>query len=174
MSIGRWQGRHESLEDVYQETLAFDDYVLANYRTGEGALVNLYSAYYSSQRTGRSAHSPRACLPGGGWRILSLERQDIPVPGRAVPLPANRVVIELGGQRQVVYYWFQQRGRTLTNEYLVKWYIFQDALFRNRTDGALVRLTGFVTDEASEEDADAAVRAFAADLVPLLDRYVPG
>ena len=65
------------------------------------------------------------------------------------PLPVNRVIIGLGDDRQLVYYWFAQRGRMLTNEYLVKWYIFWDALTRNRTDGALVRLTTFVDESDS-------------------------
>jgi EpsI family protein len=56
------------------------------------------------------------------------------------PLRVNRTVIALGESRQLVYYWFQQRGRVLTNEYLVKWYLFWDSLTRNRSDGSLVRL----------------------------------
>ena len=40
----------------------------------------------------------------------------------------------------MVYYWFPQRGRILTNAYELKLYAFWDALTRQRTDGALVRL----------------------------------
>ena len=63
---------------------------------------------------------------------------DITVQGS--PLAVNRVQIAKGDHRQLVYYWFQQRGRVVTNEYLVKWYLLWDALTKNRTDGALVRL----------------------------------
>src|SRR5262249_19253139 len=87
---------------------------------------------------------------------------------------ANRVLIEHGLQRQVVYYWFAQRGRVLTNEYLVKWYIFWDALTRNRTDGALVRISAAVRDGQSLEDVDRMMNEFTSDVVPQLGAYVPG
>ena len=42
-----------------------------------------------------------------------------------------------------------QRGRNLTNEYAVKWFIFWDSLTRQRTDGALSLYTlPFVFPEA--------------------------
>ena len=70
------------------------------------------------------------------------------------PLLVNRVVIQKGEYRQLVYYWFQQRGRVIENEYLVKWYLFWDSLMHNRSDGALVRLTSFVGPESSLSEAD--------------------
>jgi len=88
-------------------------------------------------------------------------------------LRVNRAVIQQGVSRQLVYYWFQQRGRDLTNEYLVKWYLFADALARNRTDGALVRL---ITPLAENEDlaaADARLAQFSAVALPRLASYVP-
>jgi EpsI family protein len=57
----------------------------------------------------------------------------------------NRVEIQKGDDRQLVSYWFQEQGRVLTNEYLVKLFIVWDALTRNRTDGALGRQTTVLT-----------------------------
>jgi EpsI family protein len=88
-------------------------------------------------------------------------------------LRANRVVIELGGRRQLVYYWFQQRGRVMTNEYLVKWNLFLDGLMRNRSDGALVRVIMPIPDGSSVDAADREVVEFIRGAVPLLDPYVP-
>jgi exosortase D (VPLPA-CTERM-specific) len=171
--IGEWRGERTSMDAVYIEALKFDDYLLANYRPRDGQPLNLYVAYYNSQRSGRSVHSPRACIPGGGWTIRSFERRNLAGAGPQGTLPVNRVVIELGSQRQIVYYWFQQRGRILTNEYLVKWFIFWDALTRNRTDGALVRLAVPVTEDADEAATDLVVARFAAQFMPALTRYVP-
>jgi EpsI family protein len=85
----------------------------------------------------------------------------------------NRAIIQKGDHRQLVYYWFQQRGRNITNEYLVKWYIFWDALTRNRTDGALVRLITSVPPSSDLADADRLLSDFSrAVVVPLRD-YVP-
>jgi EpsI family protein len=79
----------------------------------------------------------------------------------------------MGDYRQLVYYWFQQRGRNLTNEYLVKWYIFWDALTRNRTDGALVRLTIPVPPNLDLAEAEKQLEGFVKLVNPLLSAYVP-
>src|SRR5262249_28091166 len=136
--------------------------------------VNLYVAYYASQRTGQSAHSPRSCLPGGGWRIVEFTQQEIPgVRAQGPPLRVNRVMVAHGGERQLVYYWFQERGRDITNEFVVKWYLLEDALFRNRTDGALVRLSTPLQAGEAPARADARLSAFAGTALPVLHDYLP-
>jgi EpsI family protein len=89
------------------------------------------------------------------------------------PLRVNRTLIELGNQRQLVYYWFQQRGRIITNEFAVKWYLFWDALTRHRTDGALVRLIVALPATASEAEADRSLTDLASRIAPTLTHYVP-
>lgn len=176
LHLGAWAGRKQAMEQIYLNTLVLDDYLLADYRRSDARVpVNLYMAYYDSQRKGQSVHSPRSCLPGGGWNMRSFEQHTVPgVRVHGEPLQVNRAVIELGNQRQVVYYWFQQRGRTITSEYLVKWFIFWDALTRNRTDGALVRLTAPLPAGAEESVADAELAAMADAILPNLEDYVPG
>jgi hypothetical protein len=76
----------------------------------------------------------------------------------------NRVEIQKGEDRQLVYCWFQEQGRDLTNEYLVKFFIFWDALTHHRTDGALVRLTTVLRPGEECGPADARLKDFAAKL----------
>ncbi len=174
--IGAYSGRRDSLEEIYLDQLKLDDYLLANYRgtSSTAPPVNLYVAWYDSQQAGRSVHSPRACLPGGGWQIQALSQ--VEVPGIAVngqPLRVNRALIALGANRQLVYYWFQQRGRVITNEYLVKWYLFWDSLTRRRTDGALVRLTVPLAEGEAPEQADRQRADFAREAMPRLRAHLP-
>jgi EpsI family protein len=132
-------------------------------------------AYYSSQRKGEAIHSPRSCLPGGGWRIKELSSRalsDVLLPDNR-PLTVNRAVIQKGEYRQLVYYWFQQRGRNLTDEYVVKWYLFWDALNRNRSDGALVRLVVMVQPGQDLSEGDRQLTAFARAIVSPLGAYIP-
>jgi EpsI family protein len=89
------------------------------------------------------------------------------------PLQVNRMLIKMGDTKQLVYYWFQQRGRVVTHEYMVKWYIFWDALTRNRTDGALVRLTIPIRPGQSEEEGDKQLAAFAKEVGGRLSTYIP-
>jgi len=174
INIGPWTGRLQSLEGIYTDQLQLDDYLLADYDDTHRWPVNLYLAYYNSQRKGEAVHSPRSCLPGGGWQLREFDQRSIDgVKIDGVPLRVNRTLIELGNQRELVYYWFQQRGRVITNEFAVKWYLFWDALTRHRTDGALVRLIVSLPPASSEGDADRRLTDLASRVAPLLTRYVP-
>jgi EpsI family protein len=165
---------HRALETKYIDALRFDDYLLADYRTEDGQPVNLYAAYYRSQRKGQSAHSPQSCLPGGGWEISSLNGVDLPADsGMARSLHVNRALIQKGGQKQIVLYWFKQRERILSNEYLVKLFLFWDGLTRGRTDGALVRIASVVGPGETEDVVDERLRKFVSTIEPELLRYVP-
>jgi EpsI family protein len=170
-SVGEWEGRPGRIEDQYLDVLKLDDYLMIDYARGR-ELVNFYVAYYASQRQGESVHSPRACIPGGGWRITDFSEIEIPL-GDAGSLPTNRAVIQLGEERQLVYYWFKQRERLLTDEYLVKWYVFFDSLTRHRTDGALVRLITPLTPGEPIASADKRLQDFARDTDSILTAYVP-
>lgn len=171
---GRWDGRPDRIDPDVLAALAVDDYFIANYQDDGGPWVNFYAAYYNTQSSGDSAHSPRTCIPGGGWSILRLEEADVPIGGAAAKtLRVNRAVIQKGEARQLVYYWFSQRGRHLTNEYAVKWYVLRDSIAINRSDGALIRL---VTPLATREDpraADARLSRFLGSMHPRLAAYVP-
>ncbi len=169
--VAGWKGKQDSLEQIYLDVLKLDDYVITNYTNDKNRVVNFYVAYYASQRKGQSAHSPRSCIPGGGWEMTELSRYQ--VPGLDKPLFVNRTIIKLGDAKQVVYYWFQQRNRNLTNEYIVKWYIFWDAMTKNRTDGALIRLTTPIGKDESVEDGDKRLAEFTRTFHPLMGEYIP-
>jgi len=169
-----WNLHRQPLDPIYLDQLKLDDYLLADVVSGSGPPINLYVAWYDSQRAGRSTHTPRTCLPSGGWDVVSFTQQDLPADRMyGQPLRANRALISRQGQRQLVYYWFAQRGRVLTNEYAVKWFLFVDAVGRNRSDGALVRLTVLVRDGETLDAVDARLRALAGKLAPALEAYIP-
>jgi exosortase D (VPLPA-CTERM-specific) len=163
-----WEGATERIEQIYLDVLKLDDYFNANYLGRNDEYVNLYMAYYGTQRSGRSAHSPSSCLPGGGWRFLDIRQH-----GTSTGHDVNRVVMQHGDTRQLVYYWFKQRGRQITNEYAVKWYLLWDAIAVNRTDGALIRV---MTPLAPGEDAvrgDARIKRFLDLAEPQFARFIP-
>jgi exosortase D (VPLPA-CTERM-specific) len=170
--LGAWTGSRDTLEPVFLDALQLDDYLLMNYHGAGVPPINYYIAYYRSQRSGMSVHSPRLCLPGGGWQIKKFEPHTLgDADGRTWPV--NRVLIEKSGQRELVYYWFRERDRRLTNEYVVRWYLFWDALTRNRTDGALVRLVVGIPQGSDESQADSMLAKFAALSDSKLGSFVP-
>lgn len=174
--LHQWIGRESAIEQKFLDELKLTDYITANYANRQIRIpVNFYVAYYQSQRQGAAIHSPRTCLPGGGWKFDKLEQVTIPGVNHmsGAPLRVNRVVMRQDEAAQLVYYWFEQRGRNVTNEYKAKWYVFWDSLTKNRTDGALVRLVVPVVDgdlEASEQAAN----QFLQDFYGLLPEYIPG
>jgi len=174
MHLDGWEGRRDTLEGIYLDTLKLDEYLLADYGDSRAPPVNLYIAYYDSQRKGEAVHSPRSCLPGGGWRIRQFDQREISgVSLNDRPLRVNRVLIEQGDQRQLMYYWFQQRGRVIDSEIAVKWYLFWDSLTRHRTDGALVRLTSPLSATISEVDAERQMTELIRQIAPALTLYIP-
>lgn len=172
--LGPWHGVQGRIEQMYLDVLKVDDYFIADFADGTGQSVNLYMAYYDSQRKGQSAHSPKTCIPGGGWLIGDFSEIAIDTGLAERPrLEVNRTVIRKGDSQQLVYYWFQQRGRVITNEYVAKWYLFWDALVMNRTDGALVRLVAPITSQGDVATADAKLQLFMRAIVKQLPRYIP-
>src|SRR5262249_37663621 len=99
---------------------------------------------------------------------------DLPASSGIVPsMHVNRALIQKDNQKQVVLYWFKQRDRILSNEYLVKLFLFWDALSRGRTDGALVRIASLVGPGETEDIVDQRVLRFVSTFEPELVRYVP-
>jgi exosortase D (VPLPA-CTERM-specific) len=166
-AIGEWHGHASLLEPQVEHGLALEDYILSDYSRPDGKAVNLYVAYYASQRTGESPHSPLVCIPGDGWSITKLERTNY--GGQ----PLNRAIIERNGSKQLVYYWYEERGRRIASEYLSKWYLLSDTITKNRSDGALVRLITTVLPSELERDADSRLQSFMHDLLPSLSSYLP-
>jgi exosortase D (VPLPA-CTERM-specific) len=168
-----WSARESALPIEVERALGLQDYVLADYVGPGNERVNFYVAYYASQRKGVSPHSPQVCIPGGGWVISDLQTIGLSLSDGS-PLQAVRVLIDKGGERALVYYWFDQRGHRLSSEYAMKWHLLRDALLRNRTDGALVRV---ITEVRRNEDlrlADERLLRFVRVATPRLSAFVPG
>jgi len=173
--VDGWQGKTGYLEQIYIDVLKLTDYVMNDYQGEDGGTVNFYSAYYSSQKKGASAHSPRSCIPGGGWRISSLTQHVVQgAEINKIPLEVNRLVIQKGESKQLVYYWFQQRGRVISNEYLMKWYLFWDSMTLHRTDGALMRLTTVLRPGQEISIADKRLEDFSRKISSIIPNFVPG
>jgi exosortase D (VPLPA-CTERM-specific) len=174
MVLGEWNGKADPMAHIYIGTLKMDDYLLANYANNHQQAMNLYVAYYGSQSKGASIHSPRICLPGGGWEMKTLTQRLVDgVQIGPKPLQVNRAEIQLGENRQLVYYWFQMHGRGFSNEYLLKWFVFWDALNINRTDAALIRVTTPLRTGESFADADSRLVNFVKVLKPNMSDYIP-
>ena len=140
------------------------------YEPGVGE-VGLYIAYFETQRTGTTIHSPKNCLPGAGWSpTVSTISQLTLSDGRKVPV--NMYIIQKGLEKQVVLYWYQSHGRVVASEYSGKFYMVYDALRLNRTDAALVRVITPVRD-GDETDAQKQAMLFASQVAIDVEKIIP-
>lgn len=153
------------------QVLRADDYLTRDYVGPSATEVNLYVAFFRTQRTGQTPHSPKNCLPGGGWVPSESSIVPIDIPGRSEPIRVNQYIVAKGPARDVVMYWYQSHGRVVASEYAAKVYVVADALRYNRTDTALVRVVVPIT--GSDEDAIRIAREFSATVYPPLADYLP-
>jgi len=171
--LGAWRGTDTSFSPRLVEVLGVDDYMTRKYRDDQEQTVDLYVGYYATQRQGSTYHSPQNCLPGSGWAITEMETIPLQLSqAQETPVRINRVLIQRGLDRQLVLYWYQDRGRIITSEYWAKIYLVWDAIWKQRTDGALVRVvipfTGADSNQAFETG-----KQFVQILFPVLQRYLP-
>ena len=132
----------------------------------------LVASIFTSRTTRRSErairHTRHRLYSWWGWLITKFDRTIFGDDELKISLPFNRVIIERDFKRELVYYWFVQRGRSVANEYWSKWLLFTDAFFKNRTDGALVRLTTPISAAEPERAADLRLQSFIRELEPRL------
>lgn len=164
-----------TLDAAFLGELQLDDYMVADYKSATRTPINLYIAYYDVQAEGAGTiHSPRSCLPGSGWRIKTIDQQELPdiqIAGK--PLQISRALIAKDNQQVLVYYWMQQRGRIITSELMAKWWIFWDRLTKGRSDGALVRVMMEVGPFQDIAVADQQMQQFVRSIAPELPRFIP-
>lgn len=172
--INAWSGTDIVIDNDTLQILGAGEFLLRTYRTEQapGPEINLFIAYFRSQRAGDTIHSPRHCLPGAGWTPLENTRTMLTMPGHA-PFPANRYVIAQGDSRQIVLYWYWAHDRGIASEYWAKFYLVADSLKMNRSDGALVRVMAPMYPNETADAAEQRLLPFTNGILPLLNDYIP-
>ena len=95
--IGTWtlQNTRQSSEGVIN-MLGVNDYIDYTYQDNNGNIINFYVGFYESVGTTGSYHSPKNCMPGGGWGIDTTKIMKIN------KFNASEMIIRNGSQYQVV------------------------------------------------------------------------
>jgi len=173
LEIGQWSGTrgHLTIEEI--ENLDLTDYWMANYTSEQAAIpVNLYVAYYNSQRMRANIHIPLNCIVGSGWQVD--EQSSWAVETAHDTISVTRLLIRNGSETGVVYYWLEQRGRRISSPAMAKLYLVVDSITLGRTDGALVRISTPVKAGERPEDADARIEIFLKETDPYIKKFIPG
>ncbi len=172
LSIGPWQGKTNKMDQRVYNILGVEDYIMADFYKTSGEMVNLYVGFYQSQSEGDIIHSPKNCMPGAGWNIVQTKVIPVDFPSSGGTIKAIQLLLVKGGQKQVVLYWFQSRGRIIASEYMQKIWLVVDSIIKNRTDGSFVRLISpVIKDELTTVNL---LKEFADKVYPLLNEHIPG
>jgi exosortase D (VPLPA-CTERM-specific) len=170
--VGDWTSKRQNLERKLLDALELNDYLLADFRNSSGEVINCYIAFNDFQSKGKASHSPESCLPSNGWELKKPDKIMM-TDGSNRSIKINRAMMVMGNDRRLTYYWFDQRGRILTDLLQIKFYNFFDSIALNRTDGALVRLITPLGENESPEAADARLKDFFRQFNPTLKGFLP-
>jgi EpsI family protein len=169
-TLANWKGQERPFPDRVVQATGVTDYTNRIYVDGTEGPVQIYIGYYANQRAGDIIHSPKNCLPGSGWDPIQSGYTAIPISGRQ-SIVVNQFVIQKDQEKQLVFYWYEGRGRVIASEYSGKFWMIVDAVSRSRTDGALVRVITSMRD--GQSDAQARLLRFTQILFPNLDAVIP-
>ena len=178
-TYGSFRVTSQTVSDEERKVAGMSDYVARVYWRDTLPAFTAYVGYYDRQTQGKSIHSPRNCLPGAGWEVLTADTSAISAAGRSYVV--NRYMLKNGPQQAVVYYWYQGRGRVVASEYTVKWNLLHDAALLGHTEEALVRVVTFVSPlaktpaqvTAAVNDATNLGRAVSVQLLTDVARVLP-
>ncbi len=160
-----------ALEPKIVSNLKLNDYLVRRYVDHAGRSVWIYVGYWETQRKNAQIHSPRNCLPGSGWEPLEASRVIVALPAPYGPITVNRYLIQKEQAQQVVLYWYQSQGHAIAGEIAARMSMVRTAVSRNRTDGALVRISSPVYGSVAETTA--ALAAYTGVIYPALREFLP-
>jgi EpsI family protein len=172
--FGSWTGTDDAIEKEVLDVLGPGEFLMRDYTVADEnqPAINLYIAYFPSQRAGDTIHSPKNCLPGAGWTPIESTRVTLSLPGHS-SFPVTRYVIAKGDSRELVLYWYWAHDRGVASEYWAKFYLVADSMRMNRSDGALVRISTMMYSGEAPAAAEQRLLPFAAQVVPRLGNYIP-
>ncbi len=171
--VDGWTGQDVLLSPATLRVLGAGEFLQrVYYRSPSEPYIDLFLAYFPTQRAGSTWHSPQNCLPGAGWAPVESGRLELRA-GDAGMATVNRYIIAKGLDRQLVLYWYQAHGRVVASEYWAKFHLVADAVRLNRSDGSLVRVITPISAGENLQTAEQRATAFAQTILDKLDPYIP-
>ncbi len=180
MELGAWSCPEQgTVDQEVWEGLGATDLFLCHYDAEGTRTVSVYVGYHATQireegggASENSIHPPAHCLPGAGWDIIQNETVPLEIAGLPANGQAKRLIVAKGEARQLVYYWYQSRGRVVAEDWQKILYVGWDRATRGRTDGSLVRFMVPIV-QGDVDRAEKEFRQLSELVIPELGPYVP-
>jgi len=170
-SFGAWtMSRQTYFNPEMLAVLKPTDYLYRVYRDSAGNRATLYLGYHAGGPESGPIHSPKHCLPGSGWFELSETERSIQLEGGELPL-VQAIYQKDVDQKELFLYYFQVKGRVLTDEYSLKLAEITNSMLYNRRDSAFIRISVPFSDDQAE--AAQIAEGFAAMVYPHITAVLP-
>jgi EpsI family protein len=170
--VGNWRlSRTEMLNTWVLDNLRLNDYLMRYYTHPDGSTVQLFIGFWEMQRKGAQIHSPKNCLPGSGWEPVQSSIQELTGPSPNQRILTNRILVQKDQSKQFVYYWYQSQGKAVLGEAAARIEMVKNALLHQRTDAALIRISGHT--QTGDDKTDRRIKEFIQLLYPILNDYLP-
>ncbi len=167
--IGPWRSVHDTtFDEATIKVLRPTDYLMRTYVNAQNTPITLYVGYHDGSPSAGPIHSPKNCLPGGGWEFKSLE--DIPLTYQDTKITVVRAVLTKNGNDTTFYYWYQVRGEIITADLDMKIAEFMGMIIANRKDAAFIRIS--VPTESREQEIEL-MQNFFQNVYPELKNHLP-
>ncbi len=165
--------RNYPLEQQVLDVLKADDTLSRGYSgPATSEELNLFMAYFRSQKFGQRPHSPMNCLPSAGWEPVKRGQIQLSIPGRAEPIAVNRYLVQRGPYRSLVMYFYLSHRRVVASEYWAQVYSVLDGIRHNRSDTSIIRVV-VSADRIGDDQAEAMAARFLRAVFPHLEKYFP-
>lgn len=164
--LGMWSSKEMQLSDDVLSTLGAREYLLREYKHDDKTLT-LYVTYFNSG-SGALTHNPEKCYTASGWTFLDKKTVQVPFAGQRV----LQSMLARGEKRQIVAYWYQERGHVLVSKWRHIWTVASRALMGNRTH-SLVASVSVPVDGPDTSGVEEDLKDFSALVMSALAERVP-
>ncbi|QXE91682.1 exosortase C-terminal domain/associated protein EpsI [Geomonas subterranea] len=165
----RMVGSTQFSADV-QNVLKATDLLVRQYVNEKGEKVELYIGYHGGGKGSGEIHSPKHCLPGSGWHEEFTSKDTIPAGSGS--LNVVRSVYRKGDSSALFLYWYQVRGKSISDEFSLKGQQIANSFLSRRRDASFIRIS--LPSEGDQAKATATAKRFAQDLLPTIRAFLPG
>ncbi len=174
LRIGKWEGKADIIDPVIVQESGAEEAFNGHYVNGSGGEISLYMGYRSSAFLANENyfHSPTVCMPSAGWVEQEVKKRRI----RNVPyfndLDVTQMIMEKGGTRLLVYFWFQTKDKATYDKNINRFHLSLHAIRRDNTHALFIRpITPFQVHE-SIPDAEMRMDQFVREMMPVLLQFL--
>lgn len=151
------------------EVLRPTDYLLRKYIGASDIPVSLYIGYHSGGKDSGPIHSPKNCLPGSGWYLVSEDTMTVWIDKKKLEIV--KAVYQKGMDKELFLYWYEVGGKSVSNEFALKFAEITNSISSRRRDSAFIRVS--IDIESYEDLAFLAGEKFIKDFYPVIIEFLP-